>query len=94
MELRWTVEQVFVRPGGGKVEVLMVLENPAGARFRERFTTSGNDSTEAVRKAARWLAYRNQVDGTRGLRLRVESGGTLRDDPALKAVFAKALRSS
>ena len=92
MELLWTVEQVFVTTKGGAVDVMMVLENPAGARFRERFSMPGNDRREAVRRAARWLAYRNQVGGTRRLRLRVERGGTLEDDARLKDAFDAALR--
>lgn len=89
--LEWSVEQVFVRPAGGQLEVLMVIENPAGARFRERFTLAGRDRGEAVRRAARYLAYRGQVTGARRLRLRVEEGGELRDDEDLRDVFAAAL---
>lgn len=92
--LEWSVEQVFVRPSGGQLEVLMVIENPAGARFRERFTLAGRDRREAVRRAARYLAYRGQVTGTRRLRLRIEEGGELRDDPDLLVVFEAALKDA
>ena len=94
MRLAWTVEQVFVRRAGAQLEVLMVIENPAGARFRERFTMPGRDREEAVRRAARWLAYRSQVEGVRGLRLRVEEQGGLRDDPELRDLFSRELRSA
>lgn len=91
MRLDWTVEQVFVRPAGPQLEVLMVIENPAGARFRERFLSPGRDREEAVRRAARWLAYGGRASGIRKLRLRVEVGGELRDDEGLGKTFARAL---
>ena len=94
MELAWTVEQVFVRPAGAGLEVLMVVESPAGARYRERFTTADRNRLDAVRRAARWLALRGRVEGVRRLRLRVEDGGSLRDDAELAGVFASALRDA
>ena len=72
----------------------MVVESPAGARYRERFEVPGRDRLQAVTRAARWLAYRNRVEGTRRLRLRVEENGTLRDDAALRDAFAAALRDA
>ena len=92
MELAWTVEQVFVRPDGAQLEVLMVVESPSGARFREHFAVPGRDRLQAVRRAARWLAYRNRVEGAPRLRLRVEENGTLRDDAALREAFEAELR--
>lgn len=94
MNLDWSVEQVFVRPAGSQLEVMMVIENPAGARFRERFTLQGRDRSEAVRRAARYLAYRGQVSGTRRLRLRVEDGDGLRDDAKLRKLFETTLRDA
>lgn len=94
MDLAWSVEQVFVRPAGAGHEVLMVVESPAGARFRERFTSSDRNRADAVRGAARWLARRSRVEGVRRLRLRVEEGGSLRDDADLRDAFASALEEA
>ena len=94
MDLAWAVEQVFVRPAGPGLEVLMVVESPSGARFRERFTSSDRNRGDAVRRAARWLALRSRVEGVRRLRLRVEEGGSLRDDPELRDAFASALAAA
>lgn len=94
MKLEWSVEQVFVRPSGAQLEVMMVIENPAGARFRERFTLPGRDHAQAVRSAARYLARRGQVTGTRRLRLRVERSGDLQDDSKLLELFAASFRDA
>lgn len=81
------LEQVFVRPRGAGLELLLVLENAAGARFRETLQIPTRDASEAVRRAARHLAARGDVEDVGRLRLRVERGGALEDDGALERAF-------
>ena len=84
-----TLEQLFVRPRGAGLELLLVLENAAGARFRETLQMPTRDASEAVRRAARHLALRGDALGVGRLRLRVERGGALEDDRALEREFVE-----
>lgn len=87
-----SVEQVFLEPKGGGVAVLLVLEDEAGARTRERLPLTGNDLSVITRQVARQLSNRG-VKPSRKVRLRVTRGGTLRDDPNLLRLFLEALRA-
>ncbi len=82
-----SLEQLFLRLRGGGLELLLVLENRAGARFRETLTFPTRNELEAVRRAAKHLAYRGDVTDASRLRLRVERGGELKDEPTLKREF-------
>jgi hypothetical protein len=84
------VEQVFLESKSGGTEVLLVLENEAGARTRERLPLPVRDHDEAARQAARRLASRGVV-AARKVRLRVTRGGDLRDDPELLKLFLAEL---
>jgi hypothetical protein len=88
---RYRLEQVFVRPRGGRLELLLVLENPAGARHRETLQFPTLNELEAVRRAARHLAARGDVRSAPRLRLRVERRGELRDEPSLRREFTNEL---
>lgn len=70
--------------------MLLVLENEAGARIRERMPLDVGDSSEATRIAARQLAYRG-IEPVRSLRLRLSVGNELRDDPELRRLFLDTL---
>jgi hypothetical protein len=84
------VEQVFLESKSGGTEVLLVLENEAGARTRERLPLPTRDHADAARQAGRRLAARG-VAPARKVRLRVTSGGELRDDPMLLRLFLDEL---
>ena len=86
------VEQVFLEPKGGGIEVLLVLEDEAGSRTRERLPLPGNDLTAVTRQVARQLANRG-VKPARKVRLRVSQRGDLRDDPVLLQLFLDELRA-
>lgn len=81
-----SVEQIFLEPKGGGIEVLLVLENQAGARTRERAPLPTQDARKATELLARRLAYRG-VQPARLVRLRVAG----RDDPALLELFLRVL---
>ena len=85
------VEQLFVRRRGGRLALLAVLENPAGARTREETMPPASDSAGAVEALARHLARRGDVDGAPRLRVRIErANGDLEDRPDLADRFRKA----
>jgi hypothetical protein len=84
------VEQVFLSPRGGGVEVLLVLEDEAGARTRERLPLATADLQHAAGQAARQLARRG-VRAARLVRLRVGRGDRLRDDAQLLELFLAEL---
>jgi hypothetical protein len=84
------VEQLFVRRRAGRIEVLMVLESPAGGRQRETLQTPTSSPEEAVRFAATHLARRGIAASDR-LRLRVERGGELVDDVRLRELLVARL---
>jgi hypothetical protein len=84
------VEQIFLASKAGGTEVLLVLEDEAGARTRERLPLPVRDLADAARQAARRLASRGVVPA-RQVRLRVTRGGELRDDPGLLRLFLAEL---
>jgi hypothetical protein len=86
------LDQLFLRPSGGGIEVLMVFESPAGARTRERLPLSVRDPAGAVDLLARHLARRPELITVAGVRLRVERSGELRDDRRLAQRLAAALK--
>lgn len=82
------LEQVFLAPKGGRLEVLLVLESEAGARERVTLLTPSAGvgapaRLAAARFVARWLAQRG--GGLAQLvRVRFESRGESKDDPAAR----------
>ena len=85
--MSYTLEQVFLKLRGGQLELLLVFENIAGARHRETLTYPTRNTIEAVRRTAKHLAYRGDVERVKGLRLRREERGLLKDDSSLKRLF-------
>ena len=85
-----TVEQVFLESKGGGVSVLLVLEDEAGARTRERLPLPAQDFETATRQAGRHLNLRG-VRAARKVRLRTSSGGELSDDQDLLKLFLEEL---
>lgn len=85
------VEQLFVQSRGGRLEVLVVLEDPAGGRLRERLLAPTAEPGAAIRFVARRLAERGIRAAPRA-RLRVTRGGALEDDRALLERFLRELR--
>ncbi|MEX2536950.1 MAG: hypothetical protein WD273_15240 [Trueperaceae bacterium] len=84
------VEQVFLEPKGGGIEVLLVLEDEAGGRTREHLPLPLNDLKAAIRQVARQLTYRG-IKPARKVRLRVGRGDELRDDGELLRLFLEEL---
>jgi hypothetical protein len=84
------VEQLFVRRRAGRIELLMVLESPAGDRERETLQAPTSSPEDAVRFAGTQLARRGIVASGR-LRLRVERGGGLVDDARLRDLLLATL---
>ncbi len=85
------VEQLFVRRRGGRLAVLAVLEDPAGARTREETMPPAHDADGAVVTLARHLARRGDVVGAPRLRVRIErANGDLEDRPDLADRFRRA----
>ena len=85
-----SVEQVFLESKGGGIDVLLVLEDEAGARTRERLPLPARDLELATRQAARYLNGRG-VRAARKVRLRVAGGGDLYDDARLLKLFLDEL---
>ncbi len=83
----YTVDQVFLQLRGGRLELLLVLENFAGARHRETLTFPTRNSVEAVTRAAKHLAHRGDITSVKGARLRREQRGELKDDASLQRMF-------
>ena len=83
----FTLDQAFVRLRGGQLEFLLVLENVAGARHRETLTFPTRNTIEAVRRAAKHLAYRGDITEVSQVRLRREERGVLKDDASLQRLF-------
>lgn len=86
------VEQVFVHRRAGRIELLVVLESPSGERQRETLLAPTASPLEAVGYAAVHLARRG-IGPARRVRVRVDRGGALRDDPTLLEAFLRRLRS-
>ncbi len=77
------LEQVFITPRGGRVELLLVLESEAGARERVTLTSptpgvSGAAELAAARFLARWL-WQQDGELARLVRVRRHRGGDLED---------------
>lgn len=94
MKSGYSVEQVFLRRSGGSEVVDLVFVAPSGALKKERFAFPGATERQALERCARHLAARGDVDRAEDARLRVERGGRLVDDSALKAVFTQAFASA
>lgn len=90
LAVRYTLEQAFLKLRGGQLELLLVLENMAGARHRETLTYPTRNTIDAVRRAAKHLAYRGDVERVKGVRFRREERGILKDDSSLKRLFENA----
>ncbi len=86
------LDQLFVKPEGGRTSALLVTENVAGARFRTQLTFPTSDVTRAVQLLARHLVNRGDVTAVAGARVRVEGLGGLRDAPELKAALTAEFR--
>ncbi len=87
------LEQVFVARREGRVELRLVLESASGARTRTSLLAPGADPEEAVRWAGRALARAGEVRDVARVRLRVERGASLVDDPALARSLVEAFRA-
>ena len=83
----YSLDQLFLQLRGGHLQVLLVLENSAGARHRETLSFPTRNTVEAVRRVAKHLAYRGDVEAVRGVRLRREERSVLKDDDALRRLF-------
>ncbi len=97
-----SLEQLFVRPRAGGLELLLVLESEAGDRQRvtlqppstkDGSAAGGGDDAElmATEHVARWLVRRGYSLAPR-LRVRRESGGVLADAPALRVALQRAFK--
>jgi hypothetical protein len=94
MRFGYAVEQVFVRPRGGGLELFVVLVALSGAIKREALCFLTTNAPEAVVRAAQQLAARGDIESAEGVRLRVEVRGALRDDAALRRLFVQTFESS
>jgi hypothetical protein len=88
--VRRELEQVFLRPRAGRFEALLVIERETGARERSTLQLPDATPDDAVRTLGRQLARTGVALRARGVRLRVERGGGLHDDPRLAARLAEA----
>lgn len=87
MRSSYQVEQVFVRPKGGQLEVEVVLVALSGALKHDAMSFATRNEGDAVRRAARHLASRGDVESAEKARLRVARGASLVDDAALRRIF-------
>ncbi len=88
----YALEQVFLQLRGGLMEVLLVFENIAGARHRETLKFPTRNRIETVRRVAKHLANRGDVESMDKLRLRVEEHSELKDDPALRRLLVSEFK--
>lgn len=89
------MEQLIVSRRAGRADILVVLEDPSGARRRERLPSSQSDLGRAVEILARHLAWRGDVSGVASkLRVRVEQGDELRLRDDLADRFRRALAAA
>jgi hypothetical protein len=77
------LEQLFVARRAHRVELRMVLVDPADGRTRVTHLAPTADEREAVRWLGRHLAREGEIRDLGRLRVRVERGGELDDAPAL-----------
>jgi len=73
------------------IEARLVFERQTGVRERETQMLPTTDHREAIAQLARHLARRADLRGAPRCRVRVERGGTLRDEPALRDALRTAL---
>ena len=86
------LEQLFVARRGGRIELRLVLVDPAEGRSRATHRPPTVDEGEAVRWLGVHLARAGEVRDLRRLRVRVERGGDLVDDAGLAELFVAAFR--
>jgi hypothetical protein len=89
------LEQVFLTPKGGRLEVLLVLESEAGGRERVRLLAPGAGvgsaaEVAAARFVARWLWHRGGGPAHL-LRVRANRGAELADAPAAREALVAEL---
>ncbi len=77
------LEQLFVARRGDRVELRLVLVDPADGRTRVTHLAPTADEREAVRWLGRHLAREGEVRDLSRLRVRVDRGGQLLDASAL-----------
>ncbi len=65
------------------MQLLLVLENIAGARYREKTLIDVTDYKKAVKILAKRLYYRGDIIGVADARLRLEQNQILKDDKEL-----------
>ena len=87
------LEQLFVGRRDGRVELRMVLVDPAAGRTRSVQLAPTTDVGEAVRWLGRHLAREGRVRDVRRVRVRVADGGGLRDAPDLADARRGAYRA-
>ena len=92
MRSGYEVEQLFLRLRGGQFSVECVLVAPSGALKHDTVTFPTRSELEAVKRAARYLAGRGDVEGAEGVRLRVERRGELKDEKNLKRFFVQTFQ--
>jgi hypothetical protein len=84
------LEQLFVARRGGRIELRLVLVDAAEGRTRATHLAPTADEGEAVGWLGVHLAREGSVRDLRHLRVRVERGGRLVDEPALAERFVAA----
>lgn len=87
------LEQLFVARRSDRVELRMVLVDPADGRTRVTHLAPTADEREAVRWLGRHLAREGEIRNLARLRVRVERGGELSDAPALARDLVDAYRA-
>jgi hypothetical protein len=88
--VRRRLEQVFLRRRAGRIEALAVLERESGARERHTVPLPSTELEAAARLLGRELGRSGRADSVRGVRVRVERGGSLVDEPGLAQVLERA----
>jgi len=86
------LEQLFVARRGGRIELRVVLVDPAEGRTRATHLAPSADEREAVRWLGTHLAREGSVRDFSRMRVRVERGGALVDDAVLGAELVAAYR--
>jgi hypothetical protein len=88
------LEQLFVARRGDRVELRLVLVDPADGRTRVTHLAPTADEREAVRWLGRHLAREGEIRDLRRLRVRVGRGGQLLDAPELARDLVAAYREA
>lgn len=92
--MRRRLEQVFLRRRAGRIEALAVLERESGARERHTVPLPSAELETAARLLGRDLGRSGRADTVRGVRVRVERGGSLVDEPGLAQVVEHAFEAA